>query len=105
MKSLLAALAVMLVSTAAMAQPAGADAREANQQQRIDRGVQSGQLTNREANKLEKQEVKTERMEGRAEKDGKVTPREQAKLDHRLNKASHRIYKQKHDAQTTPAAQ
>lgn len=52
MKALVAALALSLIGLA-MAQPAtpNLDKREANQQQRINQGVASGQLNTKEANR------------------------------------------------------
>jgi preprotein translocase subunit SecG len=54
------------------------DNRERRQQKRIHRGVKSGSLTKREAARLEKQQIKTHKMEAKAKSDGKVTVRERA---------------------------
>ena len=75
------------------------DNREKRQQKRIKRGVKTGTLTKNEAIRMEKQQVKTHKMEAKAKSDGKVTVKERAKLQHRSNKTSRRIYKQKHDNQ------
>lgn len=75
------------------------DARQANQEARIQQGVQSGALTNKEAAKLEKGQDKVQAMENKAKADGKVTPRERARLAKEQNKQSKKIAKQKHDKQ------
>ena len=75
------------------------DHREVRQQQRIDQGVASGQLTPRETNRLEKREAKIAANEAAAKSDGKVTRAERAHLRHQQNRTSRAIYRQKHDAQ------
>ena len=42
------------------------DQRQANQQQRIDQGVQSGQLTGKEAARLEKGQAQVEKKEAKS---------------------------------------
>jgi len=74
--------------------------RNVNQQKRIEQGVQSGQLTNREVGKLERGQAKVARSEGRAAADGHVGPREQRNIQRRENNQSRRIYNEKHDEQT-----
>ena len=76
------------------------NARQRNQQERIGEGVKSGQLTGREAVRLEREE-RAVRVEERAYKaDGKLTPAERKDLNQDLNKVSRDIYNQKHDGQT-----
>lgn len=72
--------------------------REENQQDRISQGVQSGQLTTKEAANLEKGEAKIESDREKALADGKMTPKEKRKLNHEENKESKKIYKKKHNA-------
>src|SRR3954463_1916545 len=84
---------------AAFAQ-AGTVQRDANQQQRIEQGLQSGQLTTREASRLENEEARVERDQARAMKDGKLSPAEKARLEREQNAVSRDIYREKHDAQT-----
>lgn len=74
------------------------DRREHRQQRRINQGVKSGELTKREAARMEAQQARTNRLEAKAKSDGKVTVKERARLQHRENKTSRRIYRQKHDA-------
>ncbi|HEY6721686.1 MAG TPA: hypothetical protein VI363_08625 [Burkholderiales bacterium] len=74
--------------------------RNVNQQQRIEQGVKSGQLTNREAGKLERGQAKVNRAQARAGADGHVGPNEQRRIQKAENKQSKRIHREKHDAQT-----
>ena len=82
-KTLVAALALTMAGLA-MAQPAtpNLDKREANQQQRIDQGVASGQLTAKETNRLQKREAKLAADEAAAKADGTVTRAERRKQGH-----------------------
>jgi len=73
--------------------------RMQNQDKRIDQGVKSGELTPKEAGKLEKKEAKIKQDEERMKSDGKLTKKERAKLRREQNRASKRIYKEKHDKQ------
>ena len=74
--------------------------RNANQQERIEQGLQSGQLNTKEAGKLEKEQAHIDTMEKRDLRNGKISAKEQAKLNAAQNKASADITAQKHDAQT-----
>lgn len=73
--------------------------REANQQQRIANGIESGTLTPREAARLQRGEARLHRNEARAKADGVVTAKERAALNAEADHMSKRIYRQKHDAQ------
>jgi len=73
--------------------------RNVNQQQRIEQGVQSGQLSNREAGKLERGQARVNRAEAHAGADGHVGPNEQRRIQKAENRQSKRIYREKHDAQ------
>lgn len=75
------------------------DQREAKQERRIQQGVNSGQLTPREAHRLEREQDRIERLEGNAKTDGKVTAKERARLDHMQDRASRDIAREKHDRQ------
>ena len=77
----------------------GIDKRQANQEKRIEQGVKSGELTKREAARLEKREAKLEANKQKAKADGIVTKQERAKLQREANRDSKAIYRQKHDAQ------
>ncbi|MCQ8181135.1 hypothetical protein NP603_08445 [Methylomonas sp. SURF-1] len=73
------------------------DRRQEIQQQRIEQGVESGALTQREANRLEHQQMRIERQENVAQADGTVTLAERARLNHQQNKASRNIARKKHN--------
>jgi hypothetical protein len=75
------------------------DQRQTNQQQRIAAGIESGQLTAREAARLERGGARLERHEAAAKSDGVVTRRERGLLHREADVMSSRIYHQKHDAQ------
>jgi len=74
--------------------------RNVNQQERIQNGLESGQLNTKEAARLERQQTVIERTEAAALKDGSINNREQAVLDAEQDQASRSIYREKHDAQT-----
>jgi len=74
--------------------------RDVNQQQRIEQGLKSGQLSTKEAAQLEKGEARIEKMEQRAESDGKITDAEKRRIEQAQNKESKEIYQDKHNAQT-----
>lgn len=69
--------------------------RERRQQERIGQGVQSGELTAKETQRLEKQQGKIEADREKALADGKMTKKERAKLRTEQNRASYHIYRQK----------
>ena len=73
------------------------DQREANQQTRIQNGVATGALSNREAVRMEAGQAKVAGMEDAAKADGKVTRAERKAIKHQQNKQSRRIHRQKHD--------
>ncbi len=76
------------------------DAREANQQHRIQDGRHDGSLTRNEYNRLEHSQRHIEQYERRAERDGRIDPRERATLDRMLDRQDRQIYQQRHDGQT-----
>jgi len=71
--------------------------RNVNQQQRIEQGVQSGQLTNREVGKLENGQARVDRAEARAGANGRVSANEQQRIQKAENKQSKRVYREKHN--------
>jgi len=96
----IAVLAIALPTLAfAQANTPRVDQRQANQEQRIDQGVASGSLTQREANRLERGQQHVDNMENRAKADGVVTRGERARLHQAQDVQSDRIYRQKHDRQ------
>ncbi|WP_269532737.1 hypothetical protein [Chitinimonas sp. BJYL2] len=75
------------------------DKRQAKQEHRIEQGIASGELTEREANRLERRDDRIEAREAHMKADGTVTRAERARLHHALNKESRAIKRQKHDGQ------
>lgn len=94
-----AVISLPLAASAQSASTPKVDQRQANQQQRIDQGVQSGALTAPEAARLEKGQERVQAIEDRAKADGTVTRAERARLDRAQDTQSARIYRQKHDRQ------
>src|SRR5438045_9270282 len=86
-----------VMASGAMAQQ-GTVQRDVNQQQRIEQGLQSGQLTTREAAKLEREQARVERDQARAMKDGVMTPAEQARLARAQNRVSRDLSREAQDA-------
>jgi opacity protein-like surface antigen len=108
MKKTFMAAAVMALSAFAAA-AAGTDTpridqRQANQEQRIDKGIASGELTQREAHRMNRQQTAVNRAEDKAKADGVVTAQEKKRLTKAQNKTSRHIQRQKHDAQDRPGA-
>lgn len=77
----------------------GVDKRQANQEARIQQGAQSGQLTPKEASKLERGQAHVQKMEDKAKADGTVTAKERKRLQHAQDQQSRKIYREKHDPQ------
>jgi hypothetical protein len=90
----LVAAAVLPVAAQTSSTPR-VDQRQANQEARIQQGVQSGQLTPGEAAKLEKGQAKVQVLENKAVADGKVTAKERAKPEKAQNRQSKKIAKKK----------
>lgn len=103
MKKLLLAVSAMTLMMSGMvfaqAETPVIDQRQINQDQRIDQGIASGQLNEREANRLNKQQGRIGKIEDRAMSDGVMTKRERARVGAAQNRASHHIAREKHDRQ------
>jgi predicted transglutaminase-like cysteine proteinase len=65
--------------------------RSVNQQTRIENGLKDGQLTTKEAGRLEKEQGRIDQLEAKDLKDGKLTARERAQLHRAQNRASQDI--------------
>ncbi len=97
----LGVIAAGFLSTAALAQTVQQDQqRDVNQQQRIEQGLQSGQLSTREAGQLERQQQHVDKMESRDLRNGSISPSEQARLDAAQNRAGAAIAADKHNGVT-----
>jgi hypothetical protein len=71
--------------------------RNINQQERIEQGAQSGQLTNKEAGNLERGQARVDRKEAKAGADGHVGAGEQRRIQNAENHQSKKIYREKHN--------
>lgn len=103
MKKGLTAISIVAASLVgvASAQTTGSEVqRNVNQQERIEQGLQSGQLSTKEASKLEKGEARVEKMEANANKDGTLTDAEKARIQKAQNAESRAIGSAKHNAVT-----
>jgi len=73
------------------------DRRQDRQWSRIQNGVDSGDLSRREARRLLKQQDRIDRLEQRFERDGYYSPREKRKMERVLDRASRKIRRAKHN--------
>jgi hypothetical protein len=73
-----------------------------NQQDRINQGIKSGELTRKEAGNLEAKDARIKNNErfDKKQDNGKLTPAQRASLNKQLNKSSRNIYKDKHNNKT-----
>src|ERR1700752_2642762 len=67
------------------------DKRQENQERRIDKGAQSGQLTDKEEKRLEKGQARVQKAEDKAMADGKMTKKERARIEHMQDQQSKKI--------------
>jgi hypothetical protein len=77
--------------------------RDRMQQQRIDRGVQSGQLTSQEAARLQAERNRIESLESRARANGNLSRQERARIDQAQDRLGRHIYREAHDRQVADA--
>src|SRR5574341_839923 len=75
------------------------DKRQANQERRIEKGAQTGQLTGKEQKRLQKGQEHVQKMEDKAVADGKVTKQERKRIEHAQDQQSKKIYRERHDKQ------
>lgn len=96
-----ASLALAAAPTEAQCRhPRSINARERREQERIRQGERSGELTRREAERLEAEQARIRVDEAYARRSGDgLTAKERARLERELNRSSKDIYKQKHDGQ------
>jgi hypothetical protein len=95
------ALAALLFATGALADGPRTDQvvdRDVNQQERVENGLQQGQLSTREAGQIEREESHIDRTEARDLQDGKLSPAEQARINQMQNHVSGDIYQDRHNA-------
>src|SRR5580698_4103436 len=80
----------------------GVNARQDRQQNRINQGVHSGQLTGRETSNIEHNEtaIHNEARADRQANGGHLTGAEHNQIEHQQNRESRQIYNDKHNAKT-----
>jgi hypothetical protein len=98
--SLLALTLFLLGSFGTDAHAGKAEQRAARQRERIQQGVKSGQLNDKEEKRLNAQQDRIVQVEARAAADGNISNKEKQHIHKLRNKASKHIYREKHDAQT-----
>lgn len=95
----LSSVFVLGLSIVATAHTPYIDRREHREQRRINQGIRSGELTRREAMRLQTGQARIRIAERYAKADGHVSRRERYRLGHMLDRSSRDIYRQKHDRQ------
>lgn len=96
MKSVVVFAAVLAVAVPT-ARAESIKKHEQKEQHRIDKGVQSGKLTPKEATRLENQQKIIEQERDQAAADGKVSKRERQDIRHDQKRLSHDIHKKKYN--------
>jgi hypothetical protein len=71
--------------------------RDVKQQQRIEQGLKSGQLSTAEAARLERGQAQVDRLQAHALRDGSLSAAEQARLTAAQNRQSLAIHAERHD--------
>ena len=87
----------LILGTVAIAMAGPFTWRETRQQARIYQGVDSGQITTREYQRLEREQGRIEAHRQRAWSDGTLTPGEACRLTREQNHASRHIWRAKHN--------
>ena len=98
MKAMISVL-VLVACCVQLSAQANINQRQAHQEQRIHQGVQSGELTKREAYQLQMNQRHINRTEARYRADGNLSKGERARLNRMENRQSSNINIQKHDTQ------
>ena len=96
---LLAVSAVVLMTGVAFAEndPPRIDQRQTNQEQRVDQGITSEQLNEREADRLNRQQGQINKMEEKAKSDGVMSKKERARIVAAQDRAARHLAREKHD--------
>ena len=103
MKKLLTVAVLGALSLPAFAQYPAApqiDQRQDRQERRIEQGVRSGELTPREAARLERGQARIRQMERQALADGHISRRERAAINREQDRQNQLIARLKHNART-----
>ena len=97
----LAILTVMMMTSlfisVDMAQAGRTGNRQIKQQKRIHQGMASGELTRKEALRLEREQRRIQKTKQEALNDGELTPEERLRLERQQNRANRHIYRLKHN--------
>lgn len=97
---LLSAVVFASMALPALAQSTATEIqRDVSQQQRIENGLKSGQLTTHEAAKLERKEARIDQAQSRSLRDGNLSNAEKARIQQMQNNVSRDIRAEKHDGQ------
>ena len=103
MKSSMAVLALIVAALPAAGNAQSTsriDQRQAEQQRRIDQGVRSGELTEKEVARLQEGQRRIQKMEDNARADGKITNEERRRIEYAQDLESERIRRETRDKQT-----
>jgi hypothetical protein len=73
------------------------DQPQTNQEQRVDQGIASKQLNEREADRLNTPQEQINKMEEKAKSDGVMTRKERARIAAAQDRAARHIAREKHD--------
>lgn len=104
---LVAALGATVTATSAAAYDRGGytgtqrqiDARQSLQEQRIQQGLRTGDLTWRERQALEAEQARIRALERQAQRDGRIDRREAAEIRRAQDAASRHIFQERHDVE------
>jgi len=94
-RTVLVAAGALLVASASPGLAQTVMKREKKQEHRIQRGMQSGKITPKEANRLENQQETIEKEREQAWEDGKMTHRERQDIRHDQRRLSQDIHRKK----------
>lgn len=97
--SALALIATTSIASAYDSRQAEIDRRQARQEQRIQQGVRSGQITRSEYRQLEAEQARIRQLERNAKADGRIDSREAAQIREAQNAASRHIRQESTDSQ------
>ena len=98
MKAIVATIALgLLVPTSAAFAKQPITKRMDRQEERIEQGAESGNLTDKETKRLENQQEIIKEERDNATEDGKITRGERKEIRHDQRKASHAIREKKHN--------
>ncbi len=97
LRTLLLAIAISGLTIASASTPI-VKQQQIKQQKRIINGVANGELTKREVQQLEAQQIHINRTKQKAKSDGVVTKKEKAVIHAKQQNASRNIYRKKHNA-------